>query len=83
MTWFSDLRRRWGRKQEPPVITTIIDGERLVVTEWARSQAASNMRHDRAKRNAVEQLVIAECQGDKERGRAEMRRRYPESFYDD
>lgn len=80
MTWWQQMRARFGRK--PPVIRTVVDGQPMEVTEWARSQAASNMRHDHAKRDEVERMLVAQY-GDKEVGRAEMRRRYPESFYDE
>lgn len=81
MTWWQQLRSRFGRRL-PPEIRTVVDGVDMKVTEWTRSQAAYNMRHDRTKRDEVERMLIAQY-GDKEIGRAEMRRRYPESFYDE
>jgi hypothetical protein len=79
MTWFSDLRKRWGMgRPEPPVITTMIDGVEHTVTESQRKQAAINMRLDPAKRAAVERLL--QDRYGEARGLAEALRRYPEAY---
>ena len=78
MTWFGDLRARWRKRKGPPVIKTMIDGTEYEVSEVARRQAATNMALDHAKRNAVERLL--QDQLGEERGKSEMRRRYPEAF---
>lgn len=59
----------------PPIISTPYGD----VTEWARLQAAINMKHDPALKAAVEAKIIAEM-GDVEKGEAESRRRYREAY---
>ena len=59
----------------PPIISTPYGD----VTEWARLQAAINMKHDPALKAAVEAKIIAEV-GSVEAGEAECRRRYPEGY---
>ena len=80
MTWWTRLRNRWG-KRPPPVITTYIDGKEHEVTEWARHQAAMNMRGD----SEIKERVVAYLKqqyGD-EVGLAEAKRRYPEAGWED
>lgn len=48
-------------------------------TEWARKQAAINMRLDHAKRDAVE-AMLAEEMGSVEAGIKESKRRFPEAY---
>ena len=74
--WIDNLRRR--RAAKPPVINTPFGP----VTEWARQQAAENMRQDSIVRSAVEAMLIREC-GSEEAGMAEARRRYPEAYRDE
>lgn len=59
----------------PPVIHTAYGP----VTEWARRQAALNMRDDPVKRHAVEAVLIEKF-GSEEAGMAEARRAYPEAY---
>lgn len=66
--WWREFRSRFGRK--PPVICTTIDGTDYSVTEWARKQAAANLKADLAKREAVERMIGADA----------ARERYPEAF---
>jgi len=70
--WLAVLRR----KRETPVINT----QWGPVTESARHQAALNLRDDPDRRAAVEDIIIAELGGDRERGLKEARRRYPEAY---
>jgi hypothetical protein len=67
MSWWSDLKKRWGRKAPPlPIIMT----QWGPTTEGARKQAALNLRDDPEKRAKVEEMVGVE----------EARRRYPEAY---
>ena len=59
----------------PPQIVT----EHGVVTEWARAQAAANMRDDEVIRTAVETMLIRKF-GSEEAGMREAKRRYPEAY---
>jgi hypothetical protein len=62
-------------KRKPPVITSPF-GE---TTEWARKQAAENMRADPAVMIRVIEFLTRQM-GSEERGLAEAKRRYPEAF---
>jgi len=64
------------RRRQPPVISTTWGP----VSEPARQQAITNMRKDPVLMLKVESIVIRECGGDIEKGKAEFRRRYPELF---
>lgn len=72
--WVGRLLRRG---KSPPVILTQWGAP---VTEWARLQAAINIRQDPAVFNRVLNIIVRECGGSEERGLQEMRRRYPEAF---
>lgn len=50
-------------------------------TEWARKQAATNMRNDPEVRRRVEMLLVKKH--GQARGLAECRRRYPEAYADE
>lgn len=50
------------------------------VTESARFTAAMNMLADPAIKFRVEEIIIKECGGDRVRGLAECKRRYPEAY---
>ncbi len=89
MTIIAKLREKWRNARisrsigasvaatplSPPQIFT----EHGVVTEWARAQAAQNMRDDVVIRQAVETMLIRKL-GSEEAGMAEARRRYPEAY---
>jgi hypothetical protein len=51
-----------------------------VVTEWARRQAAINMRNDPAKFEQVVQCFVRGQGMTREQAVATMRERYPEAF---
>lgn len=68
--------RRRPAAPPPPVIDTVWGP----VSESIRFQAAINMRLDSSLRDQVEAMVTREMGGDVEKGKAEMRRRYPEAF---
>lgn len=71
----SRLGWRFRRGRPAPVITSPW-GE---TTESARLAAALVMRDDPVKREQVEALLIRQL-GSVEKGKAEARRRYPESY---
>jgi len=75
-TLIAKLRAK--RTASPPVI----EGPHGTTTEWARHQAAMNMRADAGLRAAVEDLLAQEL-GDEQAGIAEARRRYPEAYQED
>lgn len=68
MTFWQRLKLRFGKR--PPVIPTMYGAP---VPEWARKQAAENMKRDASKRHDVEMLI----------GKQLARERYPEAFEDD
>lgn len=68
MSWFDRL------KKKPPVIMTQFGP----VTEYARKQAALNMRDDPECKARVEKILVAEL--GVETGMLEARRRYPEAY---
>jgi hypothetical protein len=61
---------------DPPIIMT----PRGRVTEWARRQAAVNMRHDGALREQVISLIALELRIGYEEAAKEHKRRYPEAW---
>jgi hypothetical protein len=67
-----------GRRQGAPVIMS----EHGQTTEWARHQAAMNMRADPEIRKRVEQVLVRE-KGSVAKGLAEAKRRFPECYQDD
>ena len=73
--WLGRLLRKG---KAPPIIMTPWGP----VTEWARLQAAMNIRSDPAAFDRVLNIIVKECGGSEERGLQEMRRRYPEAFDD-
>ena len=77
-TWVTiRLLGKIHKQKEPPIEIPTPWGN---VTEAARLRAALNMRDDPLLLLRVESLVIKECGGDVDRGRAESRRRYPEAY---
>lgn len=68
MTWWQQLRSRFGlRKPPPPIIIPTPWGN---VSESARHAAAMNMKHDPEKKAMVVEMI----------GEEEARRRYPEGW---
>lgn len=65
---------RRTRKKTPPVILS----QHGQTTESARARAAQNMIEDPDIRLRVEELLVKQAGGDRERGLAEFARRYPE-----
>ena len=65
----------------PPEIWTTINGERQKVTEWARAQAAQNMRDDPELRRRVVALLDEQLGAGV--GLSEAKRRYPEAGWDE
>lgn len=76
-SFYSRLRQRWGRRK-PPTLTAYVDGKEHPVTEWARAQAAVNMRLKPEIKAGVERM-LKEQYGE-EMGMKEARRRYPEAY---
>jgi hypothetical protein len=74
--WTRLIAFKRKRRGLPPVIQT----EHGPVTEWARAQAAQNMKADPAVRARIEALLIARCGGDVEKGLARAREHYPEAY---
>ena len=64
------------RRRDPIIIETPHGN----VPEWARRQAAINMRNNADLRARVEAVLIRDAKGDVEAGKAEFRRRYPEAL---
>lgn len=65
-------------KQEPPPLPIIMT-EYGPTTEWARRQAAIEMKNDPDCKKSVEELLIQQL-GSREAGLAEAKRRYPECY---
>jgi hypothetical protein len=57
-------------RRKPPIITTVIDGQQHIVTEWARKRAALNMLADPAVKARVVALI----------GEEKAREHYPEAW---
>jgi hypothetical protein len=71
------LRRNRNRNSNPAPVISSPYGP---VSESARLQAVANMLASPEIRMRVEEVVIRECGGDRERGLRECRRRYREAY---
>jgi len=68
MTFWQDLKKRFGKRPPPPVIMT----EWGPVTEKYRSIAAANMKFDPKVKQRIEEMIGVE----------ESKRKYPEAYAD-
>jgi len=77
--------RQWLQEKFPKIFpkpAPVIMTEYGPVTEWARYQAAMNMKADAERRTRVENYFIEKHGGNIEKGMAECRHNYPEVYTD-
>ena len=76
-SFYSRLRQLWGHRK-PPTLTAYVDGKEHPVTEWARAQAAANMRLKPEIKAGVVKML--QDQYGEEEGLRIAKYRYPEAW---